>query len=250
VISSKQTLTTKILLLRETTGESYDAAELAAPGDDMPLLVPEPQDGEKWVQSALAGNLDLAYSRISLDLATHDLGTYKTERWPSLTVGASYSNQNQYENFNATGAPRNSWDKNVSVGITVPIFSGGKVSSDIRTGVYNQRAARENVELNTRQTESSARDTYLSVQSSISLVQANKQALESQRLALQATEAGFQVGTRTNIDVLNARRTLYSTEVSYAQSRYNYLQYIIKLKQVVGALNRTDLEQINSWLVK
>lgn len=249
VISSKQSLTTALLLLRETTGETYTAADLSAPGDDMPLLVPEPQNAEQWVQSALSSNIDLAYSRVSLELATHDLGTYKTERYPSLTVGAYYGNSNEYANFDITGNTVNSWDKRVSVGITVPIFSGGRISSDIRKGVYSQRAARENVDSVTRQTESSARDNFLSVQSSISLVQANKQALESSRLALQATEAGFQVGTRTNIDVLNSRRSLYQAEVSYAQSRYNYLQNIIALKQTVGTLNRMDLEQINSWLV-
>jgi outer membrane protein len=88
------------------------------------------------------------------------------------------------------------------------------------------------------------------MQSAIALVQANKQAYESARLALQATEAGFDVGTRTTIDVLNARKALLSAEVQYEQSRYQYMTQLIALKQVSGDLVRADLELINSWLTK
>ena len=111
-------------------------------------------------------------------------------------------------------------------------------------------AARQLVELATRQTDSSARDAFLGMQSAIALVQATKQALESARLAVDATEAGFEVGTRTTIDILNSRKALQSAEVQYQQSRYQYITQLITLKQVSGQLTRTDLEQINSWLTQ
>jgi outer membrane protein len=165
-------------------------------------------------------------------------------------LGASYNNNKTFNNFD-TSQGVNSWNGTViSVGITVPIFSGGMVSSQIRQETYLQRAARENLELATRQTDSGARDAYLGMQSSIALVQANKQAYESARLALQATEAGFDVGTRTTIDVLNARKALLNAEVQYEQSRYSYITQLIVLKQVSGTLSRADLELINSWLTK
>lgn len=251
VISAKRTLATNQELLREVTGAAVDT--LAAPRDDMPLLVPDPQSEDDWVRKALDGNLDLANNRISLEAASHDVGTQKLTRFPTLTLGANYGNSNAYSNFDAIGSDNttNSWTGTwLSLGVTVPLFTGGLNSSKIRQAVYQQRAARERVEQSTRETERAARDAYLGLQSGITEVEANKQALESARLALQATEAGFDVGTRTTIDVLTSRNTLLTAEQSYASSRYNYIQSLITLKTATGSLTREDLQQINSWLTE
>ncbi len=251
VISAKRTLATNLELLREVTGAAVDM--LAAPRDDMPLLTPDPQSEEEWVGKALDGNLDLANNRISLEVASHDVGTQKLTRFPTLNVGANYRNSNAYSDFDAVGSDNttNTWTGTwLSVGVTVPIFTGGLNSSRIRQAVYQQRAARERVEQSTRETERAARDAYLGLQSAITQVEANKQALESARLALQATEAGFDVGTRTTIDVLTSRNILLTAEQSYASSRYNYIQSLITLKTATGSLTREDLQLINSWLVE
>lgn len=251
VISAKRTLATNQELLREITGSVSEP--LAAPGDDMPLISPDPQNEDQWVQKAMEGNLDLANSRINLDIATHDVGTQKLTRWPTVTLGANYRNSNAYDDLKALGSDNttNTWTGTwFSLGITVPLFTGGQTSSLIRQAVYTQRAFRERLEQSTRETERAARDAYLSVESSISQVQANRQALESSRLALQATEAGFDVGTRTTIDVLNSRNALLTAEQNYFQSRYTYITSLITLKSVTGTLMREDLVQINSWLTR
>lgn len=247
VISAKRELATAQQLLRELTGEGFET--LAAPGDDMPLKVPEPQSEEQWVNTSLERNLALQNSRLNLELATHDVGTARTGRWPTLSLSAGYTNSNRYVDTDF-GDASNGWEKYASVGITVPIFSGGSVSSQIRQAVYLERAAREQVEQTTRETDRGARDAFLGMQSSISQVQAYRQALESARTALEATRAGFEVGTRTNIDVLNSQRQLQSAEATYLQSRYQYIQNIITLKQVAGTLSVADLEEINGWLTR
>ena len=251
VISTKRTLATNQELLREVTGVAVD--KLASPGDDMPLVMPDPQSADDWVNKALDGNLDLASNRIALEIATHDVGTQKLTRFPTITLGANYSNDNAYSNLDAFGSRNttNEWSGTwFSLGVKVPIFTGGLNSSLIRQAVYQQRAARERVEQSTRETERAARDAYLGLQSAIFQVEANKQALESARLALQATEAGFDVGTRTTIDVLTSRNTLLTADQSYAASRYNYIQSLIALKTATGSLTREDLQQINSWLTQ
>lgn len=249
VISSKQALISAQEALRVIAGELADT-NLAAPADEIPLIVPEPQNQDEWVRRAMEGNLDLAANRVALEAATYDVGTLKTERYPQLTLGAQYVNNNSFRDVDVNNSV-NTWSGTAfSLGIKVPIFSGGLISSQIRQGVYQERAARENLELSTRVTESSARNAYLSMESSIALVQANKQALESARLALQATEAGFEVGTRTTIDVLTSRKNLLAAEVAYEQSRYAYITNLIALKQVTGSLTRGDLELINGWLTR
>src|SRR5690348_15968682 len=139
--------------LREVAGSQVN--DLAAPGDDMPLITPEPQSEDQWVEKALNGNLSLAASRIAMEAASYDLGTLKTHRYPTLSVGASYNNSEAFRDFK-TGDAKDRWIGTVlSVGISVPIFSGGMVTSQIHQGEYDLNVARHNVELVTRQTDSS-----------------------------------------------------------------------------------------------
>jgi outer membrane protein len=130
----------------------------------------------------------------------------------------------------------------------VPLFAGGGTQSVVRQQVYTFRAARERVERSTRETERSVRDNYLGVLSNISRVQALKQAMESSKTSLQATQAGFEVGTRTTVDVLEGQRQLYVTQGDYYKSRYDYLVTRILLEQAAGSLNADDLAKINTNL--
>jgi outer membrane protein len=65
---------------------------------------------------------------------------------------------------------------------------------------------------------------------------------------VEATEAGFEVGTRTTVDVLDARRQLFITETNYARSRYDYIVNWLRLKQAAGNLTVNDLTMVNGWL--
>ena len=132
--------------------------------------------------------------------------------------------------------------------MTVPIYSGGATSSRVRQRVYLHRAARERLERTNRETERAARDAYLGVLSEMSRVRASKQALESSRTALQATEAGFEVGTRTTVDVLQSRRQLFDAQTTYSRSRYDYSLNVLQLQLATGTLDRADLEKINAFL--
>ena len=93
------------------------------------------------------------------------------------------------------------------------------------------------------------RAAYNSVMSGISRVDALQQAVYSNQKALESTEAGFEVGTRTTVDVLNARRELFSALRDYSRSRYDYVVNTLRLKQAAGIISVNDIEQINQWLV-
>jgi outer membrane protein len=141
-------------------------------------------------------------------------------------------------------------DRQIGVQITVPIFSGGLTQSRVRQSQYQWIAAKEQVVQSSRATERQARDAYLGVISGIARVQALRQALESSQTALKATEAGYEVGTRTAVDVLNARRTLVQAQTDYATSRYDYMISIVQLRFAAGNLDRAQVQQINSWLTE
>lgn len=250
VIQAKRTLATAQELLRELTGGSFDA--LAAPVEEMPLLTPEPQSEEEWVKAALEQNLRVISARLASDIARADVRVARAGHLPSIDFVASRQDL-EFEGEQISGtitspADQSQLQDSVGVQVTVPILSSGATSSRVRQRVYLHRAARERLERANRETERATRDAYLGVISEISRVKALRQALESSRTALQATEAGFEVGTRTTVDVLDARRRLFEAQTNYSRSRYDYILNVLRLQLATGALAKEDLDQINASL--
>ena len=136
----------------------------------------------------------------------------------------------------------------IGVQVTIPLFAGGQTNSRVRQAVYEHRAEREQLQRVTRETERQTRDAYLGVLSEISRVKALEQAVASSRTALEATEAGFEVGTRTIVDVLNSQFALYQSITNYYQSRYDYILNTMRLRQAAGNLQVQDLERLDQWL--
>jgi len=255
VIASKRSLATSQELLRELTGERFDV--LSTPVDDMPLQTPAPENEDEWVTRAQEQNLRVISARLAADIAKQDVRVARAGHYPTIDLVGTRSDSDTFgDGTIRTGAgsplnnPPDGTQKNDSIGIqvTVPIFSGGATQSRVRQRVYLQRAARERLERAHRETERATRDAYLGVISEISRVKALKQALESSRTAIQATEAGFEVGTRTTVDVLDARRQLFTAQTNYSRSRYDYIVNLLNLQLAAGTLDEKDLEDINSFL--
>ena len=141
-------------------------------------------------------------------------------------------------------------DTTYGVQVTLPIFTGGATTSRVRQAQYRNIAARERLERTVRETERSTRDAYLGVNSEVARVQSLKQAVESAQTALQATEAGYEVGTRTSVDVLQARQRLFQSQTDYARSRYDYLLNVLRLQQAAGTLDNEGLDDINALLTE
>lgn len=251
-IAAKRVLATAEQFLREITGEYVE--DLEAPSDELPLSTPEPNNQQEWVDLALGQNLALVSSRIDEQLARDEIAVRRTGHYPTLDLVASTGNQDtksDQDTFNGLGPlPANSDFDSDSIGIqlNVPLFSGGGVSSRVREAVYLHRAAREVLHRVTRETERQTVDAYLGVLAEMSRVSALARAVESNQTALQATQAGYDVGTRTIVEVLNAQFQLYQAITNYFQSRYDYILNVMRLKQAAGTLEVQDLEQLEAFL--
>ncbi len=250
VIAAKRTLATSEDQLQEITGEKYP--QLAKPGTDMPLKSPEPADQSRWVNISLEQNLSLISSRLGAEIARDNVRVANGGHLPTLDLvgGRSFQRQGVNENFAGERFGYDSYanDRQIGVQLTVPIFSGGFTQSKVRQTQYLWIAAKEAVVQSSRATERQARDAYLGVISGIARVQALRQALESSRTALKATEAGYEVGTRTAVDVLNSRKTLVQAQTDYSGSRYDYIVSVLQLRLAAGNLDRAQLTDINNWL--
>jgi len=248
-IGAKRELATARNLLREITGEY--TRNLSAPKEDFPLILPE-QSERDWVDMSLSQNLTLVASRLDEKLARDEISFQKTGHYPTFDLVASTStqvNDGTGTNDGADSIIDSDFDSDsISLQFSIPIFSGGGTSSRVREAVYLHRASREQLQRITRETERQSRDAYLGVLAEQSRVQALKQAVASSQTALEATQAGFEVGTRTIVDVLNSQFRLYVAITNYYGSRYEYILNVLRLKQAAGTLQVQDLELIDQHL--
>ncbi len=253
-IAAKRILATAREYLREITGQYV--SNLSAPREDLPLRGPERSEAA-WVELSLTQNLNLVASRLDEQLARDEISFRRTGHYPSVDLIANVSDSDTESDFRiqAENEPWRPTDNarqtdSIRVEFSVPLFAGGVTTSRVREAVYLHRAAREQLQRVTRETERQARDAYLGVLSEKARVEALKQAVESSQTALEATQAGFEVGTRTIVDVLNSQFALFAAKTNYEQSRYDYLLNVLRLKQAAGNLQVQDLEQIDQWLAE
>jgi len=251
-IGSKRSLATAREFLREITGEYIRI--LSAPDDDFPLTPPNPASEASWNEIAMAQNLALVSSRFDEQIARDEIAFRRSGHYPTLDLVANISSAESEitdQVRNSIQFPDIDTDGNrdsISIQLSIPIFSGGRTSSRVKEAVYLHRATRQQLQRVARETERQTRDAYLGVISEISRVQALKQSVASSRTALEATQAGFEVGTRTIVDVLNSQFSLYAAITNFYQSRYAYIGNVLRLKLAAGTLQVQDLEEIDQWL--
>jgi outer membrane protein len=252
VIASKRQLAAAQESLREITGEGFDT--LARPVEPFQLTTPDPSSEDRWVEMALQQNLSLVSSRLAADIARENVSAARGGHFPTLDLVASrYKLSSGGDYINADNTPYGTtgldqYQNTIGIQFNIPIYSGGMVSSQVRQAVYQHRAAKERLERVARQTEHDARDAYLGVLSEISHVQALRRALESNATALNATESGYEAGTRTAVEVLDSRRQWIQAQTDYSRSRYDYMVNVVKLQQAAGILSEQTLTSLNHLL--
>ena len=250
-ITSKRNLATAKESLRAIT-DSYPG-QLNKPDNNFPLIMPNPQSESDWVETSLEQNLSYLSAQVGVEIAKSEIKVQRSGHLPTIGIQASKRDIDT-DSFRSdsgsefTPADNENINEGVGVQLNLPLYSGGQVTSRVRQAVARHRASKEKLERVARETTRIARDSYLGVISGIATVKALQQSVKSSATALQATEAGYEVGTRTTVDVLDARRRLYSSQKNLAISKYDYLKNILQLKQAAGTLTQSDLEQINNWL--
>lgn len=235
--------------LREITGKYHDRIAVLDTNLFSPVQ-PSPSNVDAWLELAKESNLDLLAQRFVKDVAKQDIDLAKSGHYPTLSLGASYDRNDSESIFNG-GTPNKppALDSNsIRLNLNIPIYQGGSVSASSERARANYVVASENLELTYRQTVRQVRSSFNDVAAAISTIKALEQSVVSAQSALQATEAGFDVGTRTIVDVLNSTRNLFDARRNLADARYNFIVAIVSLKQASGTLTRQDLMDINKVL--
>ena len=230
--------------LRETSGLYWE--RLAPLQNEIPLVKPEPENIEQWVKAALVNNLSLRVAKKLKEDAEQVISLERSGHLPSLDLVGEKSYTSQSES-NFGGSTKVHQDT-LSLRFKLPLFEGGNVLSKTREARHRMDQAMQNEEKHRRLVIRQSREAYNGVVSGISRVKALRQALLSGKQALVSTEAGYEVGTRTTVDVLNVRRDFFKAKIDYSSSMYDYILSSLRLKQSAGTLRRNDLVLINQWL--
>ncbi len=245
-ISAENNLENSFEALREITGLTHSALNILDTDRFSPSQ-PTPNRHEQWLNIAEESSLQLLINRLSVEIAKEQIRLAKTGHLPSIGLSASYS-----DNFGLDSNKFNGLDSynqgSVAVQLSVPIFSGLAVSSQVKQAQANYVGAQQLLEENYRAVVRNTRASLNNVNSALSSIRAFEQSVISAESALKATEASFEVGTRTIVDVLDSTRQLYQAKQRLSDARYNYILSILTLKQAAGTLAADDVELINAGL--
>ena len=212
--------------------------------DDVPLVSPEPADIDEWTTIALQQNLEIMAGRAAVAVMRQEVKRRRAGHLPTLDLIASRGYNKSGGRFGANKVHSAS----VGLELNVPLFQGGLVSAQKRETQQRLQEQLERLEQVRRRAYRSTREAYLGVISGISQVKALKQVVISSETALKATLAGFEVGTRTAVDVVAAERVTSQARRDYARAKYDYLIDTLRLKRAAGTLSDQDIRLVNQWL--
>ncbi|WP_070962383.1 outer membrane channel protein TolC [Vibrio sonorensis] len=244
-VLAENSLTNSYEGLREITGQEHDNLHVLDTKRFSASKTEETIDA--LVKKAQQENLSLLSARIGQDIARDNISLASSGHLPSLTLDGSYSLTDQSNGATAT----DEYDQdmfNVGLNLSIPLYLGGKVTSLTKQAEYNYVAASQDLEATYRSVVKDVRAFNNNISASIGALRAYEQTVVSARSALEATEAGFDVGTRTIVDVLDATRRLYDANKNLSNARYNYILSVLQLRQAVGTLNEQDIIDVNAGL--
>jgi outer membrane protein len=246
-ISTQNTLDNDRQALTVITGQPV--GELKKLRDALPLETPVPADSQAWVDSAVKNNPSLLSAQYSVDAAEHDVNAARAGHLPTLSASLSRAKTTAWlENGSYNVAGNGRWGNTIGVTLSVPLFAGGATQSKVRQSIAQRDEAQDSLELTRRQTVQNTINYYNSVIAGISEVKSGKAAVDSAQEALDATKAGFQVGTQIMLDVLTAIQTLTQNESTYATARHQLVLNRLLLRQSAGTIDYKDMEYVNSLL--
>jgi outer membrane protein len=246
-IAAQNTLNDAREALTQITGKP--TGDLKKLRDDLPMDPPAPADQDSWVKQALQTNPSLLAQKSNVETAQHNITAARAGHLPTISAGVTYGKGAGWSETDAASRFRDPASTTIGLTLNVPIFSGGATQSRVRQSIYERDSATDAMESQRRQVIRDTLNYYRSVIAGIAQVESTKASVDSGQKALEATRAGFEVGTQTMTNVLLAIQTLTSSESSYSQARHQFILNKLLLKETAGTADLKDIETINALLL-
>lgn len=247
-VTARNNLDNAVESLRQVTGNYYpQLSSLNVDG----FKTNKPETVNALLKEAENRNLSLLQARLNQDLAREQIRQAQDGHMPTLDLNASTGVSNSRYSGSNNSTPDNDAGQNkIGLSFSLPLYQGGMVNSQVKQAQYNFVGASEQLESSHRTVVQTVRSSFNNINASISSINAYKQAVVSAQSSLDAMEAGYSVGTRTIVDVLDATTTLYNAKQQLSSARYNYLINQLNIKSALGTLNEQDLVSLNNTLGK
>lgn len=245
LIAAVNELEVRKFTLQTLTGKSEEA--LKPWRRQVTLSMPQPSEMNAWVALAESDATSVRIAQASHEIARREVDKQRAGHYPTLDLVASRGhNALGYSPTTQSGLETESTV--IGIQLSLPLFSGGAVSSKQREASALQNKASADLDAAKRGAALTARQAWLGVSSGLQQVLAYEAALISSNSALASNQLGYEVGTRINIDVLNAQSQLYDTTQKLARARFDSLMALLRLKQAVGKLGEDDISALNAYL--
>lgn len=246
-VAAKNDLESKRADLEKVTGQTL--TQLAVLQASVIPSEPKPMDGRAWMDQARTNHPLVRAQRAALAAAQSGIKKNRAEYSPTLDLVASYGS-NYASNSLTTPSDYSTRANSRQVGLqlNIPIFAGGATNSKVVEAVANRNKAQAELEAAIRQAATDAQQAFAGVINGLAQIEALRSAVESGQSAVKGNRAGYRLGIRINLDVLNAEQQLYTAQRDLTKARYDTLVQGFKLKAAAGTLGETDLLAVNGLL--
>lgn len=245
LISAETMLDIAYESLAVLTGERYD--RIMPLKESIPLAGPMPADRTHWEQKALGQNLDVLISEKNQTSAQRNHKSKISSHLPSVSLVGTYTVKPE-DATNAISAGEDSTSTYVGINVNMPLFAGGATWAGQKQAYYQRQAAEMGLEAARRGVSLKVRNLFRTLEADVARVKARKQAMTSAKSAMEATQTGYEVGTRNIVEVLTAQRFVFGAQYNYAAARYDYVINVLKFRQAIGELSVADIDEVNNWL--
>lgn len=214
---------------------------------DTTLPPPSPARLDDWTAQSSQASLEVARAHLDTLIVEKQIDIAQSGHYPTLSLYAQTGSASDRGIYGQRNGPR-SLDSAVGLQLSIPIFSGGEISSQVREQTSRLQQARYVHEAAKRQAVQSTQQYFSGVTSGLAQIQALRAAEASSQASLNANRTGYELGVRVNIDVLNAQQQLYETQRALSRARYDTLMNSLRLKAASGILSDEDIVAINQLL--
>lgn len=238
--------------LARLSGQYYENLEKLR--KNFPVSAPEPANPQQWTETALMQNWSIQMARFALDAREQEVKASRSEHLPTLDLSASYERSERDSALSDFGVPgeeiitNRQTDRVIGLSLNIPLFQGGGTSAGVRRARAESTQAERDLETTRRNVRLETRSLFRQVQTNMETIRAQRQTITSRRSALDATRAGYDVGTRNIVEVLDAEQNYFVALRDFANARYDYVLNTLRLKQAAGTLSPQDLIDLDRWL--
>jgi len=199
----------------------------------------------------MTSNKSIQVLDLSVESAQNNIDIQKASgRVPTVSITGSLARtDNNYSTETSSRQDGVTNTASIGLGVAIPLYSGGAISASVRQAVASAESVFESRASSIQDIELSIRSAVLQLKTLAAQVKAQQQVIRSSESALEATQAGYDVGTRNIVELLDAQSTYFDAKNTYEQLRYSFVLQQITLDQLTGDLSEEDIAKLNQWLI-